>query len=1709
MSGPGWLPQVAAARSRLPPHSPPRSPPPFPAESSNFSCSFGGAGTLFLPHESRSQAYYVLVDAVPNSVPSVGVFELSVACEPILSKPVKKSCSNDYVTCGDVVKAGINIDYPSVIGSKAGDVVYMLAGFKAQGMIVNTCSEYTNFEIRLRLFRYHPFLEPEPELLAESALGEPCAVLWYTYDTAASYYLVVDGVDDQDEGMFELNVLCTPTYYMPEIVAAGTRVPSAAPTPVTPFPTVSCLGATYIGDAPRPAVSLSPGATRPGYPLASAAAAARYGEANEYTRPFTLSGAVPGSSGNVEVRLGKGASVLGTGAGFVVARHEVKRVDAVVKTPTLYVDQDSVQVGYQLRDADGRTNVFQGDGLSVRVRITAYYDADVDTQTSECGAPDPRSGIGTCTHAVGAAQFRHSAAITATATVLVFYSGERLVAFTPIHHLVLTQVPGSSDVDEETSGMTAALPLHPLRQGETFTLHIKGTAAAQSLVVWGVRVGFDPDYLEYVSTSTGSAFQAAIVNAATPGTVVLSSGGHAMGAKPEDTTGAGIDVCAVTLRVKSGVLGGTAAVEAVVLDMVNYESVSFVTNAAVPLRDRRGGGNAAGRVDVVDSTTVAGVFAFPPGSGEVWNTAPLTGKDVDTRVSATCVPQWGADYDCSEEATCVLEDRAAHSQILSPFASGGCVVRARSTFVEGSPRVDLRLSHGRHNASVAFAVRTAESAVITVTDATLNLIDGMQSAACAGARYQRSHVSVAATFMGPPGPSALSRVSDVDVTELVELEIVSDENESVCHIESVSGGTQRHVVGTAPGRAALRLKGSVGLAGNATAEVVVTDNVTKVEALYVSAVTGVTVVGLDAPTIAVAQTDQIAPSTVLLQELSAEGDRADVFGVVLFDDGWTEDVSSELDLVSIEPSSIGVRESVFGDASHSLEVLVGANSLCGPALAGTWTRCGVPLAAGNGSVSLILPSAVSARIAVSSGRLARASDPAATAPFSVSTGLVLSVIVRFSDGSERAYEDDPRSQYHVTVVNRTDAIAVVNGKTVVAVDTPTSNYTGTATVHVAFTVHDVTASVDFEVVAYNGRESLLSVYPHPPFPGMALRETMSRVTCTGEWQRARLSLQGVLTDGTALDVTPYAVFSDDDRSVLVSDHTLVAVNPAHFHGAGNLTGVYRGVVSAMYPLWVADRSANITHIKLTSPVDTLSGFQGVEALMRLRVFFDDGTEFPNAVSGPSVGWVPVASMASFNTTDLFSITMSELGAAKLKDNYYSTVTVFANASVCPRDRGSSVVQLFANIEPEYHELDIGEPTGAPVEPMFLGGIVTLQVRVNTKEYVEGGGGGAGAAAAASPCYYYHYHYHDSDHYHHSLTPPDLPQVRAAGLPDRHRVRPHQAPRHALQPKLRLGRLVHVYAQRSGAGGAAHRDVAVLDGEGNGDGRLDQFRGPRRRPLQLLRDGREACRRERALAQYQPGQPAAGGGPGPVRAPAVALGGGAPSGVRGTQRELPERHREKECAGRSYAGALPHRRPPPPNRGGRVRGASPGRHQQRLHLRRRRRAELSVCVYRTPGAGGLRAVRFVADGPHPGREDLGAGYFVPDERAGSEVRDCHRDSRARGALGTAFGVQETPPLNLPPHPPSSLQVPLPDEPDGGLRRAHGRDRHRGRLRRQRRQPGGCAAHRRGLRVRDRHQPVDGVHHRGVRRPRQGRGHRARGRRARRRRRLQGHHGQPPP
>jgi hypothetical protein len=405
-----------------------------------------------------------------------------------------------------------------------------------------------------------------------------------------------------------------------------------------------------------------------------------------FSRRFgLLSSEPPGSAFSFTATLADGTTVGGdSGSAGRTLQDLAARVDAVLKTATVYLDETSVAVAYQLFDAAERTAV-----LATNLTVTMRLQHDTNTSLSSsvvCGDPDAISGVGLCALEVVADWFSTASAQTATVYLALAYGGGDDVATSDYMILVLSKAPVHTAL--ATANMYATLLYHPKLAGDFFTVPIYAYTNGQALSVWVLKCTYDTSVLTYTSTATSSFYTAAVVTAGS-GTVSLSTSGLQSSVATSSVTGDAVLVATLTFQVNSDatVASHAGAFSFKVTSMVNPYSIAFASGKTGQVNDARGGARSSCTL-TVSALAYLKLFAYAAQS-ELVNTAPLNGMDVTTSVSAVAVRNWDgyANVVVTASATCSLDDEAADASVLA--VSSSCNVTLSDYHSAGSTGVKV------------------------------------------------------------------------------------------------------------------------------------------------------------------------------------------------------------------------------------------------------------------------------------------------------------------------------------------------------------------------------------------------------------------------------------------------------------------------------------------------------------------------------------------------------------------------------------------------------------------------------------------------------------------------------------------------------------------------------------------------------------------------------------------------------------------------------------------------------------------------------------------------------------------------------------------------------------------------------------------------------------------------------------------------------------
>ena len=1104
----------------------------------------------------------------------------------------------------------------------------------------------------------------------------------------------------------------------------------------TPIPTAFHCAMTEDGETMDPGqyLALAHPDISPSYGTAFALAPPEtLPDGGSFQRQFGFfnAGVVPGSSFGFRAGLA-GVQVGVDGGAGSTTKAAASSVAVVLKSSTIYHDSRKVCAAFQVHDAAGRTHV-STSGLVLTMTMNVPSASSPSSQSAMCGSPDATSGIGECALTASPAFFSTSANVAATVSVSVKYSGST-VAMSSAAVLSLSKEPTFDALS--SAGMIASLPHHPQVAGGVITVDVRANTNGQALNVWVLVMSYDLDVLTYESTSTSLSYASAVVTSGA-GTVAMSTSGVRSTTLLADVTGSSVEVVTLTFKVKSGtnVTTHRDVLGLFVAQMVNEASIAFANDVPGQVNDERGAAQTSGQMTVKE-VTGAGLFAYAP-INELVNVAPLSGSSVSSVVSGMLVYDDAdeGNEDVASAVSCNLTDPASASSVVLLASDNGCTVKTTSTHLAGAAAVRVRVSLGGLTTSVSFRVWFPTKIALDVSDDDLGIL--MPSTKLLGAssrlaravqlngtcsmRYQKAALRAYATFLSGNALLLSSSNVTVDVTDLVAFESsdvvvatvgTSSINDAAVLEGHAPGVTEVSVVLSAVGHPSVSMN-------DATVAVQVSQDVpAMVEELTVVVYTGISWTNSVG---SVALLDEGAASVTLKHELSAEGHTASVAVYANFDDGTYEDVTGDSSLLSLLPSSLGVL-SDDDSGSKGVVVEVGADTVCYPALEASLSVCGVAIAEGHGVVMLDMPEAVSVTVSPSSSKMTRVGDGASLEPFNVATMVSLSVMVGFDDGSFKSFSSDTRTAIAVVSDGSDTMVELHDDQSLTVLPSATIRADSSlARVLVSFPgTFAVSATGSVRVVELANLS--VSSQPYPAVGGFLGNAGVLRlVACSGIYQRLEATATAVLSDGTqqtALHFYKRVAFTSSDPSV--ADFTSVPSWSGMKRGlvatqAGRtiITGLFGGL-NASTTIRVEDVETGIDSLTIASDIGssgTLRGVAGTRDSVKVTASFEDGTSIAIATSGQTLSssWLSPWSLLNFSSAVESAVTVSRAGMLELKGNYYGIVELSA-MDVC--GSGTTATRgIYANLDAEYHDVDLGSETGAPFGTVDAGESFDVEVRV--------------------------------------------------------------------------------------------------------------------------------------------------------------------------------------------------------------------------------------------------------------------------------------------------------------------------------------------------------------------------------------------------------------
>jgi hypothetical protein len=779
----------------------------------------------------------------------------------------------------------------------------------------------------------------------------------------------------------------------------------------------------------------------------------------------------------------------------------------------------------------------------------------------------------------------------------------------------------------------------------------------------------------------------------------------------------------LTIETDTGVRAGQAAtIEIDKLSDLTDLNENGLEPAAVGVMETRYGvvTNNAGNVHFNVDERV-GIFGDVGENkpNELFNTAIISGTAVEVPIVVTSVSKRGVQaVGNSNGATCHTQN----SNVLNDGGSDGCTATMTGQESQGARQVDFVLEmRGMDDATIPFRVHTFEPGSIgfSVPRTTLKPYAGLydeSDQSCSTLQYQSTTAVATATFHDGSG----DKVTKFDLTGYAKL--VSTDT-AVAKVDSMT------ITGVGTGTVTIQIQGKKEVLGTATVTV-----------LEQSVANMLAVVGLDVAivselgTVAMASSGpyghnkHVGVSIAAFEtiKLSYEDDSMTVIASAVFEDNSRLQLSEEtgLTLTTNNADAIGVATGSkvvvpFDPVQASGELLKVAWLPSGKCQKSSYAMSSYT----SRNVTLeVSPPVAEEMLASSSNSFIVCSEDTAThtgADYPATTQL--SVSLKFATRTVNNLHNDERTSYAVS-----DASMITVDDATGKVTANSNGRTGKATVNITFAGQSAYKVVEIEVTKLE--KLVVSAAPYPVYTGSSsvAVSRLSQIGCTDMYQTTLLSFVVVLFNGATKSVNGdkvAIVFEGDVDNMKVSSGSARIVTPiepgiqrvvAKFgNPTNNEVSSNRLKVTVDYSSIGVQSIDNLRLVANGRQTTTLQGIRNQQTgQLQVGVTLSDGRQYIAALSATGVPALP--GLLEFASDTAGAIRMnSATGVARLDDNYHQAVKLTAKVCSSASNAVDASIDMYANLEPDGADVDVGARTGVPIPTRSTGDSFTVDVRVNT------------------------------------------------------------------------------------------------------------------------------------------------------------------------------------------------------------------------------------------------------------------------------------------------------------------------------------------------------------------------------------------------------------
>ena len=363
-------------------------------------------------------------------------------------------------------------------------------------------------------------------------------------------------------------------------------------------------------------------------------------------------------------------------------------------------------------------------------------------------------------------------------------------------------------------------------------------------------------------------------------------------------------------------------------------------------------------------------------------------------------------------------------------------------------------------------------------------------------------------------------------------------------------------------------------------------------------------------------------------------------------------------------------------------------------------------------VNVSLPRPIGVSISPSISQLTKESDAARFIGIQTSTSVRVFLI--FGGGRTQEMTTDDRTMYNVSSgLNRT-----LVGNDVIITANPNSA-SGEETITVTFSHVNLSTTASIQIIQAIDVELEAHPFPHYPGSNEYITATLYPIANISLWEQAVITARLLLSDNTKSDIstnpnlmlrlnlTPPNLVANLSGNHILNIHSTAAA------GSVEVVGIF-GNTNSSWPLRINVSTVpvvvrSIDHVYLSSGKDYIAGIRDIGSdQVIVTITLNDSTRYVDLFR-TGIRLLPQLLQFATDNTNVLSVNQST-GSLTLHNNSRTlqTITVTAPAS----NVSHSGLQVACNLDPAVGDVDLGRPTGLPLDPFTTQSTVNIPVYIN-------------------------------------------------------------------------------------------------------------------------------------------------------------------------------------------------------------------------------------------------------------------------------------------------------------------------------------------------------------------------------------------------------------